>query len=259
MRRKIAQLLFIGIVIACWQVGTVCADVVIKVRALNPLDTKETAVINYPLPKEISQENILKKKITYSLDHSEDEEPPKTSFNISFSESEGGYYIDDEVFLLPKEVVTLEVHVEDVWAIEKSQIEELRNEVDGLLEDWEEERQGSEAGEEGKDVETKEFALMMKEEILDGLDQIIERQDKNKIINAGVERHIMAYEDNMDELRQVQQDIVLLSNLIQFEIQEDEGEGLKDDESLGLEMEELEGLNIPEDSNVVEGEDNIEL
>ena len=127
MRKTIVPLLFAGIIMACWQVSMVSADVVIKVRALNPLDTKETAVINYPLPKEISKENILKQKITYSLDHSQDEEPPKASFKISFDEIEGGYYIDDEVFLLPKEVVTLEVHVEDVWAIEKSQIAELRD------------------------------------------------------------------------------------------------------------------------------------
>jgi len=126
----------------------------------------------------------------------------------------------------PKEVVTLEVHVEDVWAIENSQIEELRNEVDGLLQAWEEELLEDEAGEDKDEKEeTKEFALMMKKEILRGLDQIIERQNKNRIIDVGVERHIAAYEDNMDELRQVQQDIVLLANLIQFEIQEGDEDG----------------------------------
>lgn len=260
MRKSIWILILIGFIMAGRQTGMVCADVVIKVRALNPLDTKEKAVINYPLPKKISKENILKRKITYSMDHSEDEEPPKTNFRISFNENEGGYYIDDEVFLLPKEVVTLEVHVEDVWAIKESQIMELRDEVEGVLQAWEEELFEGEATEEqnGKE-ETREFALMMKEEILGGLDQIIERQKANKIINVGVERHIAAYEDNMDELRQVQQDIVLLTNLVQFEIQEGDGEDLGGSEPSGSEAQESVEPQISDENETADGEENIEL
>jgi len=225
MSRKLLVLVFTGIMIAGWTAAGACAEVVIKVRALNPLDTAETAVINYPLPKEISQEDILRQKITYSLDHSEDEEPPKSTFNVSFNEDEGEFFIDDEVYLLPKEVVTLEVHVQDVWTIETSQIDGLRQEVDGLLQLWEEEMAGETADEEKtKEEETRDFALMMKEEIIKGLDEILERQSKNRIIDVGVERHIAAYNDNIDKLRQVQQDIVLLANLIQFEGQELEEE-----------------------------------
>ena len=46
MRKKFILLLLIGIMITCWQVKTTYAEVVIKVRALNPLNSKETAVIN---------------------------------------------------------------------------------------------------------------------------------------------------------------------------------------------------------------------
>ncbi len=206
------------------------ADVVIKVRALNPLDTQEIAVVQYPLPKEISQEHILRQKITYSLDHSEDKEPPKSNFQISFDEESGGHYIDDEIPIAPKEVITLEVHVKDVWMIERTRIEGLKDDVDGLLAAWEEQMEDLSESVEGQDVETKEFALTMKDEILNKLDTIVQRQEKSSIIKAGVERHIEAFENSMEDLRQVQQDMVLLANLIQFNAEE--SEPLVDDEEI---------------------------
>ena len=219
---------FLILAVAVFLLGSkgVFADVVIKVRALNPLETQEIAVVKYPLPKEVSQEHILRKNITYSKDHSQDEEPPKSDFQISFDESEGSYYIDDTISIGPKEVITLEVHVKDVWMIEKTRIEGLKKDVDNLLGAWEEQlealKESAQGGEE--DVEIKEFALMMKGEILKKLDEIVQRQDKTSIVKTGVQRHIEAFEDNMEDLRQVQQDIVLLANLIQLDSQEDEVE-----------------------------------
>ena len=87
----------------------------------------------------------------------------------------------------------------------------------------------------------------------------------NKIISVGVERHIVAYEDNMDELRQVQQDIVLLANLIQFEGSEEGGEDLTDGglpEPEALEVEEpisTPGADIGDESELSEGGENIDL
>jgi len=260
MRAIITKAVIILVLACSWPAGMVRADVVIKVRALNPLDTKETAVINYPLPKEISKENIISQKITYSLDHSEDEEPPKAFFQVSFDESEAGYYIDDEVLLLPKEVVTLEVHVQDVWVIDKAQIEEMRNEVDGLLKKWEEESPpaGTEEEKSGEE-ETKEFALTMKKAILESLDKIIERQDKNKIIDVGVERHIAAHGEIMDEFRQIQQDIVLLANLIQFDAGGNEGDGLEGGEAPEPGMEKPGDPSVSNGNETVGDEQKIEL
>ena len=263
MQKIVWIMVLVGVLGGDWQVSQAQADVVIKVRALNPLETKEMAVIHYPLPKEIAQGDILNQKIAYSLDHSEDEEPPKAQFQISFDEATGGHFIDDEIVLLPKEVVTLEVHVKDVWVIEKSRIEELYQEVDGLLEEWEQQVEASmeSASEEekGKNAETKEFALMMKGEILSGLDKIIQRQDESKIINVGVEKHMAAYEDNMEELRHIQQDVVLLANLIQFdagesEAQDSEGNPLPEDEAQELE----ESQEISQQEEVQDAE-NVEM
>jgi len=263
MQKTVLVVILVGIFGIAWPISKTEADVVIKVRALNPLDTTETAIIHYPLPKEISQEDILKQKITYSLDHSQEEEQPKSQFQVSFDKEEGWYFIDDEVVLLPKEVVTLEVHVKDVWVIEKSQIEALYREVDGLLEEWEKQMEnsaGSESEEEGeREEETKEFALMMKGEILEGLDQIIQQQDQSKIVNVGVERHIAVFEDNMEELRQIQQDVVLLANLMQFDAQEEEGQEPQESELSEGDVQEVEELqDISQDEVVKDAKKEIE-
>ena len=82
-----------------------CANIIIKVRALNPLESEEVAAIFYPLPSEVSPSDIITKKITFSLP--EDEENPRpTTFNIEYVEEEGRYFIIDEIALGPREVVT---------------------------------------------------------------------------------------------------------------------------------------------------------
>lgn len=239
MHKRAFLFVLIALTMLAGQASQAHADVVIKVRALNPLDTTETAVINYPLPREISQDNIRKKKITYSMDHSEDEEPPASSFQISVDESTGGLFIDDEVVLYPKEVVTLEVHVQDVWVIDPSRIRELQDEVEGLLTEWESEAGEPESGAEdeaaAKEQETKSFAVQMKGDILDALKEVLLKQEENSIIQAGVERHIEVYNENIEQLRQIQQDIVLLANLIQLEgsppAEEPVDEAVMEDES----------------------------
>jgi hypothetical protein len=252
MRKMFRLVLCIGLAVTAGQVRLSEAGVVIKVRALNPLETRESVILHYPLPAEITQNDILKQKITYSLDHSEDEEPPKAQFKVSYDEEEKVYFIDDEVTLLPREVVTLEVHVKDVWVIEEERIEALRREVEALFDQWalpededapEEERSSSNGGmggegdepqgEEGKEAEggadeTKETALMMKGEILNSLDKILARQEENGILKVGVERHMAAYNDNIRDMLQVRQDIALLTELIQYGSPEADEEEVQD-------------------------------
>ena len=270
MRTMFRLVLCIGLVVTAGQVRLSEAGVVIKVRALNPLETRESVILHYPLPAEITQNDILKQRITYSLDHGADEEPPKSQFKVSYDEEEKVYFIDDEVTLLPREVVTLEVHVKDVWVIEEERIEALRREVEALFDQWalpedeeapEEESSRSNGGmggegdepqgEEGKEAEwdadeTKETALMMKGEILNSLDKILARQEENGILKVGVERHMAAYNDNIRDMLQVRQDIALLTELIQYGSPEADEEGAQEGEGEAL-------------SGTDDGEENIEL
>jgi len=243
MRKCTGLFLCVGLAAFLWQGPPAEAGVVIKVRALNPLETEETVLINYPLPAEIGQGDILQRKITYSLDHSEDENPPKADFQVAYSEDEGIYFINDEVALLPREVATLEVHVRDVWMIEEERIETLRREVEGLFDAWapgDAAQPAKEDGGEGNieapveeigppddayDEETRQTALMMKEEIMAALDGILARQWENGILKVGVEGHIAAHNDNIKSLLQVRQDIALLTALVRSGAEDIDEEG----------------------------------
>jgi hypothetical protein len=87
----------------------------------------------------------------------------------------------------------------------------------------------------------------------------MQRQEASQIINVGVERHMAAYEDNMEELRQIQQDVVLLSNLIQFDTGENEVQG---SEGSPLPEGEAQQLEEPQKTGQQEGvqdAENIEM
>jgi len=198
------------------------AGIAIKVRALNPLETEEVAAIRYPLPREITPGDITARHIKFSLPHEDEEAPPKTTFNIEYVEKEARYFIIDEVLLAPREVVTLEVHVRDVWAVDKGYIKGLRQIVEDLMdvpyspveappseEDLPEE-EVAEPVEEGPD----ETALALQEEIFKQLDEVMDRQARSSVVMVGVSGHIKAYEKNMDALRQVESDIEMLRYLL---------------------------------------------
>lgn len=246
MRKIIVMFMVLGFAGGVWGAGKVEADVLIKVRALNPLETEEIAVINYALPVEITPEDILGQKVSYSMELAEGEAPRKTQFNISYDEETGGYFIDGETVLLPKEIVLIEVRVKDVWMIKDDRIESLRQEASDLLKMWEthlsqqteqgsgEEEEVTEEDlgelEEFRKEDMKETVQIMEEEIVSGLDEIDKRQEENRIIRVGVEKHISAYGDNMDSLRQVQEDIGMLTDLMQLSAEEDEGQEPEGDE-----------------------------
>lgn len=175
------------------------ADVVIKVRAINPLDTETTAPIKYPLPKAVKPEDIISKS---------------HDFKIRYDKKNGCYYIDHEIVLAPKEIVTLSVNVKDVWFIPEERIEALRGKVEEIVRPH-----TATAGMDDTDTRLpagRQASVwwQLKEEILKQLDQVAASQKNNTVTKIGVEKHIKAYEENMKILSQVEQDIAMLKGLL---------------------------------------------
>jgi hypothetical protein len=228
MRKIFSVLILTGWFLAAGPVHDSGAGIVIKVRALNPLETEETAKIRYPLPVEIKEADILGQKVTFSLEHAEEEKPRKTQLKFSADEKTGGVYVDDEVLLSAKEVMTLEVDVRDVWVVAPEEIDGLRQEATALLEKWGRREtvldgDGQPAGDPGEAREgagepeaedEKAVALELKDEIFSQLDAVVERQERCAVIKAGVERHISGYKENIEALRQVRQDMEMLARLL---------------------------------------------
>ena len=191
-------------------------------RALNPLESEEVASISYPLPKEISLNDIITKNITFSLPQ---EEEQKRTFNIEYVEEEGRYFIIDEVVLGPREVVTLEVHVRDIWSIPQERFDGIKKAVEDLIVQFppvaELPSEGEQEGEPVEDV-PNETITALQEEIFKQFDEIAARQAKSSVLKVGVEKHMEAYYENMEALSQVEADVEMLRYLLEPE--EEEGE-----------------------------------
>jgi len=208
------------------------ANIVIKVRALNPLESEETASIYYPLPKEVTPGDIIEKKITFSLPKEEGEEVQST-FNVEYVKEQGNYYIIDSVLLGPREVVTLEVHVRDIWSIPPERLSSLRRDVEEMIVQAEQAVQSP----DGETVEASldETAVALKEEIFLQLDGILTRQAGSTVMRVGVEKHMEAYSENVDALGQLQADISMLRFLLKPP--EEEGEDGEEGDADSLENE----------------------
>ncbi len=206
------------------------AEVVIKIRAINPLEIEAVAPIRYPLPQEVTPQDVIAKRIRFSgsspaLRRTGDKELPavadsavvrpgspqeepdaagpralqEADFKIKYDKKNGYYYVDLEVMLAPREIVTLEVEVKDVWNIPQEKIDALRAEVDALL---------------AKEEVLNETAAALKEEIGKALDQIIKGQQQGTVARVGVESHIKVYEKNREMLHQAEMDKKMLQNLL---------------------------------------------
>ena len=241
MKQKIIGLLM---VVGCLSLGFMASDghanIIIKVRALNPLESEEAAFISYPLPKEVSSSDIITKKITFSLSHEEEEEQ-KTTFNIEYVQGEERYFIIDEVMLGPREIVTLEVHVRDIWTIPQERLNRIKRTVEDLI------AQASavsdplpdeEPEEEPVEAVPDETITALKDEIFKQFDEIVARQEKSSVLKVGVEKHMEAYYENMEALSQVEADVEMLRYLLELEEEEgEEGEeGAEEDSGIKEEL-----------------------
>jgi len=211
------RVIFINIIFFFIVLTSVHGAVIIKVRAINPLDTEVIAPIKYPLPKAMQPGDIIEKRMIFNgqrimpSENSEDgqevvegSEPVlKSDFNINYDEEKGYYFVDEEVSLGPKQIVTLEIVVNDVWQITDNKIESLWKEAEMV--------KNSEDGTVGEDDLSNE----LKQEIFQSLEEVVSRQTENEILKVGADKHIQAYEKNIEVLQQVEEDIFMLKNLLE--------------------------------------------
>jgi hypothetical protein len=245
-QKTIVFLIVVGCLSLILMASQADANIIIKVRALNPLESEEIAAISYPLPEEISPSDVVTKKITFSLPH---EEESKTTFNIEYVEEEGRYFIIDEVVLGPREVVTLEAHVRDIWFIAQDRLTGIKQTVEDLVAKFKRNSESPPEGEpEGEPVEDvdDETITALQEEILKQFDDISTRQAGSSVVKVGVAKHMEAYYENMEALAQVEGDVEMLRYLLEPEEDEGEGEDVaqEDDAAEELPVEEIEEVEL---------------
>lgn len=183
--------------------GTAECGVVIKVRAINPLDEEVPVTIHYPLPGGLTAEDVIGKRLARGsgkgLSEPED-------FQINFVEGEKAYFIDHQMTLAPKEIVVLEVEARDVWTVPQKTIDELKNQAESLVKM---QPRGEGEEESGPDP----VAVKLKEEISRELGQVLQAQKESGITQVGAQGHIKAYQKNREILQQVGMDLTMLRNM----------------------------------------------
>ena len=195
--------------------------VVIKVRAINPLEEEAPVAIHYPLPAGLTSEDVLAKRVARG-------EGPAVpaDFEISFDKDEKAYFVDHLITLAPKEIVVLEVEAKDIWTVPQKTIDGLKKQVEDLLKARppaegfvsEEARPGRGSPENPEFLAAAAgpdpVALKLKEEIFRQLEEIVEDQKATAITRVGARGHIEAYQKNRETLQQVGMDITMLRNMI---------------------------------------------
>lgn len=94
------------------------ANIVIRSMIVNPSETAKRRVpFKTYLPKECKPENVISME----------------DLDIAFDPVEGAYYVYKEYELGPKETVSVEIEMEDVWKIPQSEIDFYRSEARSLV------------------------------------------------------------------------------------------------------------------------------
>ena len=186
--------------------------VVIKVRAINPLEEESPVTIHYPLPAGLTPEDVLAKRVARGKGPA-----VPGNFEINFDENEKAYFVDHLITLAPKEIVVLEVETKDIWTVPQKTIDGLKKQVEDLLKAQPPSEEFvsfvsfvSEESAAGPDP----VALKLKEEISRQLEEIVEDQKATAITQVGARGHIEAYQKNRETLQQVGMDITMLRNMI---------------------------------------------
>ncbi len=190
------------------------SGVVIKVRAINPLEEEAPVTIHYPLPAGLTSDDILAKRIARGKGRA-----VRANFEVNFDENEKVYFVDHQITLGPKEIVVLEIEAKDVWTVPQETVDRLKKEVEDLLKTPPPPPEGEE--ETGPDP----VALKLKDEISRQLDEIVEDQKATAITQVGVQAHIEAYQKSRETLQQVGMDITMLRNMIAAQQAEETPQG----------------------------------
>lgn len=94
------------------------AGITMRLMAVNPGDSDQTATIKAYLPVEVKPEDVIY----------------KNDLEIIYDTQQGSYYVYGEYSLKPKEVLEKEIEIKDIWVIDSAQITQMRQEAKEALE-----------------------------------------------------------------------------------------------------------------------------
>ena len=159
------------------------ANIVIRAVVVNPSPSqKRTVPFKSYLPREIKPENVV----------------DKSDLDIAFDPKEGSYYVFKDYTLEPKQVVNIEVELEDVWKIPQADITSLRQEAGKLTKVL-------------ANTDYYERANYLKNSMESKLDQIEHTQS---VVNPNPGVYISDYRDDIKLLESIKTDLASAKTLV---------------------------------------------
>jgi hypothetical protein len=158
---------------------------VLRIQAANPTDQPRTVDVRSSLPERVTTNDVIN----------------LAGLNLGYDVKSDTYYVYGSLNLGPREIAVRNVEIADIWLLDADQI---------LLYGAQAERLSEMLGPTSYASEGVQLA-----EDAGGLVQeILRRQQENRIAVAGPLRHIQAYEENLQVLRRLRQGVGRLENLV---------------------------------------------
>lgn len=159
--------------------------VVLNIRVVNPSDQPQMKEVIQPLPKGLTSNDII------SLDGME----------LRYDSAQTSYCVRAEQELGPKQSVTFEVEVNDVWVIpgdELAQLERHAKKLGGMI----------------KGADQSGRCAMLEAAITNGLSLIALNQAGNEAARVGAERHIDAFVRDSKQLAGIRAMVAELEDIV---------------------------------------------
>jgi len=184
MRAMFMRCVFAGVLLAgVWPAATAHAELVLKLLVVNPSDTETKSFdIRNPLPPEVKPEHVL----------------DTDGLKVDYDAREGVYMLVGTVTLKPKETLTKQVVIEDVWMVPAERFSSTRRETGEI----ESKLSGTPYAERG---------AMLIRAIERRLGEVEDSQDQ-PFMNPM--QHITRYRENLKTLDMVETDMVSLRQLM---------------------------------------------
>lgn len=183
-KRKTFKILFFCLFsVLCSLSSVVYANIVVRSLVVNTSETQKRRIpFKSYLPKEIKPENVV----------------DMGDLEIAFDPKEGAYYVYKEYELAPKDSVSVEIEMEDVWKIPPDELSGLREEAKKVVKFL-------------THTDYYERANYLKNSIESKLNQI---EQKQSVVNPNPGGYISDYRENLKLLDSVKADLQAAKTLM---------------------------------------------
>lgn len=175
------RLLFVIFVFFCLAIN-VYANIIVRAVLVNPSSQKRAIPFKSILPKEIKPENIV----------------DSGELEVAYDPSAEAYYVFHDYTLGPKESLTIEIELEDVWKIPQDELNGLREEASRLTKVL-------------ANTDYYERASYLKNSIESKLNTIEASQQK---FNPSPGGYISEYRENLDRIEAIKADLAAAKTLV---------------------------------------------